>query len=149
MRWKPYGSIAAVEKSSYGNYEVIVVENNSCEDTFRYYGDIAPQETTVDGTRCMEGKLAGGQRICVAVYTEGFNYSKLNNFGVKFAKGSYYLLMNNDIEMIGNDWMKRMLGSCLREEVGIVGAKLFYPDHTIHACRDRMWELAEVRAASR
>ena len=123
--------IAAVEKSSYGNYEVIVVENNSCEDTFRYYGDIAPQETTVDGTRCMEGKLAGGQRICVAVYTEGFNYSKLNNFGVKFAKGSYYLLMNNDIEMIGNDWMKRMLGSCLREEVGIVGAKLFYPDHTI------------------
>ena len=123
--------IAAIEKSSYGNYEVIVVENNSCEDTFRYYGDIAPQETTVDGTRCMEGKLAGGQRICVAVYTEGFNYSKLNNFGVKFAKGSYYLLMNNDIEMIGNDWMKRMLGSCLREEVGIVGAKLFYPDHTI------------------
>ena len=76
----------------------------------------------------MEGKLAGGQRICVAVYTEGFNYSKLNNFGVKFAKGSYYLLMNNDIEMIGNDWMKRMLGSCLREEVGIVGAKLFYPE---------------------
>ena len=123
--------IAAIEKSSYGNYEVIVVENNSCEDTFRYYGDIAPQETTVDGTRCMEGKLAGGQRICVAVYMEGFNYSKLNNFGVKFAKGSYYLLMNNDIEMIGNDWMKRMLGSCLREEVGIVGAKLFYPDHTI------------------
>ena len=90
----------SILNQTYPCYEVIVVENNSCEDTFRYYGDIAPQETTVDGTRCMEGKLAGGQRICVAVYTEGFNYSKLNNFGVKFAKGSYYLLMNNDIEMM-------------------------------------------------
>ena len=39
--------------------------------------------------------------------------------------------MNNDIEMIGNDWMKRMLENCLRKETGVVGAKLFYPDHTI------------------
>ena len=80
---------------------------------------------------CYEGTLSGGQRICVAVWKEGFNYSALNNFGVSHAKGEYLVLMNNDIEMITEDWLEEMLSTCQRREVGVVGAKLYYPDDTV------------------
>lgn len=131
--------LASIEKSVYQNYEVIIVENNSKPQTFDYYRQIAPQEfkggmsasgEKNDVTR-FEGALAGGQRICVAVWKEGFNYSKLNNFGVSFARGEYLVLLNNDIELISKDWLAEMLGTCQREEVGIVGARLYYPDNTI------------------
>ena len=123
--------LASIEASSYANYEVIVVENNSNAQTFDWYRTIAPVETTEDGIRRMEGALPGGQRICVAVWESGFNYSALNNFGARFAKGSYFVLMNNDIEMRQTDWLSAMLGTCQRKEAGIVGAKLFYPDGTV------------------
>lgn len=123
--------LSAVEKSSYQNYEVIVVENNSADATFAYYRSIAPDCHERDGVTCYEGKLSKGQRLCVAVWKEGFNYSKLNNFGVSFTGGEYLVLMNNDIEMISADWMSELLGTCQREEVGIVGAKLYYPDDTV------------------
>ncbi len=123
--------IASIQKSVYQNYEIIIVENNSCEETFAYYKTIAPQECQVDGHKCFEGNLAGGQRICVAVWEDGFNYSGLNNFGMAHAKGEYLVLMNNDIELIAEDWLAEMLGTCQREEVGIVGAKLYYPDDTV------------------
>lgn len=123
--------IASIEKSAYQNYEIIIVENNSCEETFGYYKTIAPKESEVEGHRCFEGTLAGGQRISVAVWSDGFNYSGLNNFGVAHARGEYLVLMNNDIELIGEDWLSEMLGTCQREEVGIVGAKLYYPDDTV------------------
>lgn len=123
--------LASIEKSDYANYEVIIVENNSNPQTFSYYKTIAPQEECSCGVTRMEGALAGGQRICVAVWTEGFNYSKINNFGAAQAKGSYFVLLNNDIEIIRRDWLIKMLGTCRRKEVGIVGAKLYYPDQTI------------------
>ncbi len=123
--------LAAIEKSSYRNYEVILVENNSLEETFAYYKSIAPDCRDVDGVTCYEGKLSGGQRLCVAVWKDGFNYSKLNNFGVSFAKGEYFVFMNNDIEMLSGEWMSELLGTCQRNEVGIVGAKLYYPDDTV------------------
>lgn len=123
--------LAAIEKSEYRNYEVIIVENNSAPETFDYYRTIAPRECNQQETVCYEGTLSGGQRICVAVWKEGFNYSALNNFGVSHAKGDYLVLMNNDIEMIASDWLEEMLGTCQRKEVGIVGAKLYYPDDTV------------------
>lgn len=123
--------LASVERSSYANYEIIIVENNSGPQTFDYYRSIAPREHLEQGNRRMEGTLSGGQRICVAVWTEDFHYSRLNNYGALFAEGDYYLLMNNDIELIGTDTLKELLSNCQRKEVGIVGAKLYYPDDTV------------------
>ena len=103
-------------KSSYKNFEVIVVENNSTEDeTFKYY-EQAKQK--YDNLR-------------VIVWESGFNYSAINNFAVKEAKGEYVLLLNNDIEVITSDWLEQMLMFAGRKDVGAVGAKLYYDDDTI------------------
>ena len=123
--------LAAIQKTHYANYEVIVVENNSAPETFDFYRSITSEEVKEGESVCYEGILSGGQRICVAVWKEGFNYSALNNFGVSHAKGEYLVLMNNDIEMITEDWLEEMLGTCQRREVGVVGAKLYYPDDTV------------------
>lgn len=104
------------EKSDYRNFEIVIVENNSTEEaTFEYYKKL----------------LAEHENIQVLYYEGGFNYSKINNFGVKAAKGDYYLLLNNDTEMIDGAAIREMLGYCMREDVGIVGAKLLYEDDTI------------------
>ena len=109
-------AINSVLKSTYTNYEILIVENNSKNSkTFKYY-DI----------------IQKNPKIKVIKYTEkGFNYSKINNFAVKQAKGKYIVLLNNDIKVITPDWLEEMLGICQRNEVGIVGAKLLYYDKTI------------------
>lgn len=125
--------IDSIEKSSYQNYEVIIIENNSAEEeTFRYYESLCgtKYEEKADGVFC-EGKLPGGQKIQVVTWKKGFNYSAINNFGASFAAGEYFILLNNDIELITKDWIEEMLGNCQRPEVGIVGARLYYPDNTI------------------
>ena len=102
------------EKTSYRNYEIIIVENNSEEpDTFAFYKKIA------------------GEKIKIVTWEGEFNYSAINNFGVRHARGDYLLLLNNDVEIINGDWLTEMLSHCQRKEVGIVGAKLYYPDNTI------------------
>ena len=104
------------EKGTWPNLEFIVVENNSQKkETFEYYEKIQKEYSNVK----------------VVKYTGKFNYSKINNFGVKYAQGEYYLLMNNDIELIAPDSVKEMMGYCQREDVGIVGARLLYEDDTI------------------
>ena len=102
------------EKTSYRNYEIIIVENNSEEpETFAFYKKIA------------------GEKIKIVTWEGEFNYSAINNFGVRHARGDYLLLLNNDVEIINGDWLTEMLSNCQRKEVGIVGAKLYYPDNTI------------------
>ena len=60
-----------------------------------------------------------------------FNYSEINNFGARYAKGDYLLLLNNDTEIINEDCLEELLSYCMREDVGAVGARLYYEDDTI------------------
>ena len=107
------------EKSTWKNFEIIVIENNSTEqDTFAYYDQIQLRYPNVQ----------------VVYWKKGFNYSAINNYGASFAAGDYYVLMNNDIEVITPEWMEYMLGYCQREDTGMVGAKLYYPDDTVQHC---------------
>lgn len=99
-------------KSEYRNYEYIIVENNSDRaETFEFYKEIEKREN-----------------VQVVIWDEGFNFSAINNFGAGFAKGEYLLLLNNDTEIINTDCISQLLGYCQREDVGIVGARLYYPD---------------------
>ena len=103
-------------KSTYKNFEVIVVENNSTEtETFEYY----------------ENAKNKYNNFRVITWESGFNYSAINNFAVKQAKGEYVLLLNNDIEVITPDWIEQMLMFAQRYDVGAVGSKLYYDDDTI------------------
>lgn len=104
-----------IEKSTYQNYEIIVVENNSEQkETFEYYEILEKR-----------------QNIQVVKWEREFNYAAINNFGRGFAKGEYLLFLNNDVEVITPDWMQEMLMYAQRKDVGAVGAKLYYPDDTI------------------
>lgn len=103
------------QKSVYRNFEFVVVENNSTEEeTFQYYKELEQRDN-----------------VQVVYYKGGFNFSKINNFGATYAKGEYLLLLNNDTEIINPECLEELLGYCMREDVGIVGAKLCYEDDTI------------------
>lgn len=104
-----------LEKTTYSNYEIIVVENNStCKEIFEYYNEIEKNE-----------------KIKVVMWKDEFNYSAINNYGVNNSNGEFIILLNNDTQIITPDWIEVMLGECQREDVGIVGAKLLYPDNTV------------------
>ena len=106
-----------LNKSTYENYEILIVENNSTEtETFAYY-------------KMMENQ----PKVRVITYEAegGFNYSKINNFAAKQAKGEYLLLLNNDTKVITREWMEELLMYAQRDDVGAVGAKLYYADNTI------------------
>ena len=104
------------QKSTYKNYEYIIVENNSTDSaTFEYYKKLEAENPKVR-----------------MVYWDGvFNYSAINNYGASFAKGEYLLLLNNDTEIINPDCLEELMGYCMRKDVGAVGARLYYEDDTI------------------
>jgi GT2 family glycosyltransferase len=105
---------SVLKKSSYQNFEFVIVENNSTEkETFAYY------------------KKIESERIHIVYYEGEFNFAKINNIGVKHAKGEYLLLLNNDTEMIGEHCLEELLYPCMREDVGVVGARLYYEDDTV------------------
>ena len=105
-----------IEKGTWPNLEFIVVENNSTEEkTWEYYKKIEKEYSQVK-----------------VVYYDGiFNYAKINNFGVRHARGEYYLFMNNDVELIEPDSLKEMMGYGQRNDVGAVGCRLLYEDNTL------------------
>ena len=104
-----------VALSGYKNWEILVIENNSTEaETFAYYTEIQKDA-----------------RIRVVTWSGEFNYSAINNFGAREARGEYLLLLNNDTEVITSDWLEQMLMFAQRKDVGAVGAMLYYPDDTV------------------
>lgn len=103
------------KKTDYPNYELIVVDNKSeKKETKAFLSDLAKKED-----------------IHVLKYEDKYNFSRINNFAAAHAQGSHILFLNNDTEVISPEWMTSMLEHSQREEVGAVGAKLIYPDHTI------------------
>ena len=105
-------------KTTYADFEVLIIENNSKEDgTFRLYEQL--QKEHPDNLRVLYWKGTG------------FNYSALNNFGAKEATGEYLLLLNNDTEVITPRWLEEMIMYAQQERMGCVGVKLLYPDNTI------------------
>lgn len=104
-----------LNKSTYKNFEILVVENNSTEQSaFDYYNEIDSIHN-----------------IKVLYYPGKFNYSAINNWAIRQAKGEYLVLMNNDIEIITHNWIEELLMFAQRPDVGAVGAKLLYPDGSV------------------
>lgn len=101
--------------TTYSNYEIVIVDNQSNEeDLVEFY----------DQLRCDD-------RTNIVSFDKEFNYSEANNFGVRYATGEYYILLNNDTEVISPAWIEEMLMYAQRDDIGAVGAKLYFPDHTI------------------
>ncbi|MCR5279657.1 MAG: glycosyltransferase family 2 protein [Lachnospiraceae bacterium] len=107
------------EKSTYGNYEIIIVENNS---------------TTAEISELYRELAAKYSNLRVITYKGEFNYSAINNFAVKETKGEYLLFLNNDTKVITPDWIEELLPLAERENTGAVGARLLYDNkHVQHA----------------
>ena len=109
-----------LERSTYQNLEILLVENNSEEDeTFACYDELRASDERV---RVIRWK---------PVIPGEFNYSAIVNFGARRATGEYLVLLNNDTEVIEPAWVEEMLGCLMRPEIGVVGAKLLYGDGLI------------------
>ncbi len=104
-----------LEKTIYQNYEILLVDNGSDEQESLHYFQ----------------ELNNHPKIRVLKYPGEFNYSAINNFGVKHASGEIVGLINNDIEVIEAHWLTSMVGHAQREDIGCVGAKLLYSDGRI------------------
>ncbi len=105
-----------LEKTSYPAYEILLVNNNSREDnTFRYLDEICQRHPNI---RCIE-------------WNKPFNYSAINNFAVQSTDTDYVLFLNNDTEVINEDWLTEMMRHIQRPDVGAVGAKLYFPDGSL------------------
>lgn len=144
-----------INKSTYDNFELVIVENNSTTVEIKdYYSTLLgysyeeamknpsvanvsanylsddlekyDRGVMISGT---EGVLPG--RIKIVTYQGDFNYSAVNNLGAAYCEGEYLLLLNNDTEVITVNWMEELLMYAQREDVGAVGAKLYYGDKTI------------------
>jgi GT2 family glycosyltransferase len=106
-----------LEKTAYGNYELLIVDNNS---------------ETPEALAWFEGVEAmGDSKVRILRYPHPFNYSAINNMAAREARGEYLVLLNNDTAIISERWLDELLNHALRPEVGIVGAKLLYPDGRI------------------
>ncbi|HEU5081512.1 MAG TPA: glycosyltransferase [Opitutaceae bacterium] len=101
-------------KTTYPNFEVIVVDNGSDEkETVTYLAELR----------------ARGLRVLA--YDQPFNYSAINNFAVGHTDAELVGLLNNDLEVINGDWLDEMASQASRPEIGCVGAMLYYPNDRI------------------
>jgi len=106
-----------LDKTEYLDYEIIIIDNQSKEvETLAYFNAI-------------QEKYSG--QVRVIEYAKPYNYSAINNFAVQQAVGDYLVLLNNDTMILQGDWLAGMLNHAMREEVGVVGVKLVFPDKTL------------------
>jgi len=109
-----------LRKSSYQNFEIVIIDNQSAEpDTLNYLA-----------------RIDDGRKTRVLRYDAAFNYSAINNFAARAARGEVLCLLNNDTEVISPDWLEEMLGHLHQDQVGVVGAKLYYPDGRVQHAGD-------------
>ena len=107
--------VESLAKSSYANYEVVIVENGSTlPETHAYYRELTKQP-----------------HVRVVEWAKPFNYAAVNNFAAREARGELLLFLNNDTEGINPDWMEAMVKLAVQPGVGAVGAKLYFADDTI------------------
>jgi GT2 family glycosyltransferase len=103
------------KRTYYTNYEILILNNNSKEPITLHYCQM----------------LAKVENIFPIDYKRPFNFSAINNFAVKHAKGDVLLFLNNDIQVISPGWLEEMVSHAVRPEIGAVGALLLYPDDTV------------------
>ena len=104
-----------LEKTTYRNYEILIVDNGSDDaPTLQYLRELNAEE-----------------RIRIIKDDRPFNFSALNNNAVGLARGEFIGLLNNDLEVISPEWLSEMVAIALQPGIGAVGAKLWYPDDTI------------------
>lgn len=103
-------------KTTYKNFEIIILNNNSeREETFSYLKKVEEEH----------------DNVIVKDAAFEFNWSRLNNYGMKFATGDVYVCLNNDVEVIEPEWLTRLVEKAIRKDVGVVGGLLLYEDNTI------------------
>lgn len=113
---------SVLEQTTYENYEIIILNNNSVEEaSFAYFKQLAELANSYENCK----------RIIVVEAAYEFNWSKLNNHGMQVAAGTVYIFMNNDVKIITSDWMTRLVEKAVQKRVGVVGGLLLYEDHTI------------------
>lgn len=103
--------------TTYTNYEINIIENNSIQDeTFEYYS-----------------KISQNSKIKILDYNtdKEFNYSSLINFGVQNSDGDFILQLNNDTKLLTKDWLELFIGYAQNKEIGAIGARLYYEDKSI------------------
>jgi glycosyltransferase involved in cell wall biosynthesis len=105
-----------LDKSTYTNYEILILDNGSVEPTtLSFFKQIQRED----------------KRVHVLRYDHPFNYSAINNFGVLHSRGEIVGLINNDIEVISPEWLSEMVSHAIRSDIGCVGAKLYYDNDTL------------------
>jgi GT2 family glycosyltransferase len=107
-------------KTTYARYEILVVDNQSCDPAALAY----------------LREIAGNPAVRVLPFDQPFNFSAINNFAAGEARGELLCLLNNDTEVITPDWLEEMVGNLMQDQVGVVGAKLFYPDGSVQHAGD-------------
>ncbi|MBK8536472.1 MAG: glycoside hydrolase family 99-like domain-containing protein [Candidatus Competibacteraceae bacterium] len=103
-------------RTRYPHFEVLIVDNRSDEPAVL---DYLQQQTRQDA------------RVRVIPYPDEYNYSAINNHAAQLAQGEFLLLLNNDTVILRDDWLATLVAIGLRPDVGAVGGRLIYPDHSV------------------